>query len=65
MSDASDLIKDFQNLAESADETELSVLSRIVSGLKAKRGQRKHSYLSSLLQLNKDVSNQGTTPTMT
>ncbi|MGG0411392.1 hypothetical protein [Peribacillus simplex] len=51
MSDASDLIKDFQNLVESADETELSVLSRIVSGLKAKREQRKRSCLLKLIRM--------------
>ncbi|MGZ9816455.1 hypothetical protein ACXM0N_11055 [Peribacillus simplex] len=43
MSDASDSIKRFQKLDDSANETELS---------------------SSLRQLNKDVSKQGTTPTM-
>ncbi|MEF2095358.1 hypothetical protein V3595_11870 [Bacillus sp. CFBP9009] len=65
MSHECDSIKDFQNLAESADETELSDLSGIVSGLKAKVEQGNHSYFSSLLQLNKDVSKQRTTLTMT
>ncbi|MBT2649736.1 hypothetical protein J7E52_24010 [Bacillus sp. ISL-34] len=44
---------------------QLSVLSGIVSGSKAKSEQRKRIYFSSLLQLNKDVSKQGTTLTVT
>ncbi|WP_350301933.1 hypothetical protein [Peribacillus frigoritolerans] len=46
-------IKDLQNLAESADETELSDLSGIVSGLKAKVEQGNRSYFSILLQLKR------------
>ncbi|MGW6665570.1 MULTISPECIES: hypothetical protein [Peribacillus] len=59
-----DLIKDIQNLPEAADEIELSDSSGIVSGLKAKVEQGNRSYFSIPLQLNKDVSEQGTTLTM-
>ncbi|MGE7589586.1 hypothetical protein [Peribacillus sp. NPDC101480] len=59
-----DLINDIQNLAEAADEIELSDSSGIVSGLKAKVEQGNRSYFSIPLQLNKDVSEQGTTLTM-
>ena len=65
MIDFRDLVEDFQKLAKSADETELAILSGIISGLQAKREQKKYSYISSLLQLNKDVSQQDTSLTMT
>ncbi|MGE7768092.1 PaaI family thioesterase [Peribacillus sp. NPDC096540] len=64
MIDFRDLVEDFQKLAKSADETELAVLSGIISGLQAKREQKKYSYISSLLQLNKDVSHTSLTMTM-
>ncbi|MFD9624440.1 PaaI family thioesterase [Peribacillus muralis] len=65
MSDISDLIKDFQELAELADTTELSILSGMISGLKARKNQSKYSYISSLLQLHKNVNTEETTITMT
>src|SRR6478672_2031843 len=65
MIDFRDLVEDFQKLAKSADETELAVLSGIISGIQVKREQKKYSYISSLLQLNKDVSQQDTSLTMT
>ncbi|MFE4349527.1 PaaI family thioesterase [Peribacillus butanolivorans] len=65
MIDFRDLVEDFQKLAKSADETELAVLSGIISGIQVKREQKKYSYISSLLQLNKDVRQQDTSLTMT
>ncbi|WP_285766490.1 PaaI family thioesterase [Peribacillus sp. SI8-4] len=65
MTDSIDLIKEFQELAESADTKELSILAGLISGLKARRVQNKYSYISSLLELNKNVSNEGTKLTMT
>ncbi|MFJ7680878.1 hypothetical protein [Peribacillus butanolivorans] len=43
MIDFRDLVEDFQKLAKSADETELAVLSGIISGIQAKREQKKYS----------------------
>ncbi|KWW11578.1 MULTISPECIES: PaaI family thioesterase [Peribacillus] len=65
MMDSGDVIREFQKLAESADATELSILSGLISGLKARREQRKYSYISSLLQLNKNICTDGTRLTMT
>ncbi|MGE7601921.1 PaaI family thioesterase [Peribacillus sp. NPDC097675] len=59
-----ELIAEFQELAVTADELELSVLSEIISSLQTKRKEKRYSYISNLLQLNKQVTSDGTTLSM-
>ncbi|MGE7779260.1 PaaI family thioesterase [Peribacillus sp. NPDC097264] len=58
------LVEDFKNLAITADEADLRVLSGIISSLKEKRKNEKYSYISNLLKLNKQVSHDGTSLSM-
>lgn len=59
-----ELIGEFQELAITADESELRVLSGIISSLQTKRKKKRYSYISNLLQLNKQVISDGTTLSM-
>ncbi|MFJ7752059.1 hypothetical protein ACQKGI_13010 [Peribacillus muralis] len=55
MLDSSDLVNEFQKLAKSI----------LFSELKVRGGKRKYSNISSLFQLNKNVSDESTKLTMT
>ena len=59
-----ELVEKFRELAMTADESDLQVLSGIISSLQTKREDKKYSYISNLLQLNKQVINDGTTLSM-